>query len=225
MRKAKALIFDLDDTLFDSTLAYEKALASLSLGLKDPRYLQARQLVKAQLPPQHVSARNRLLYFKTLLISSKTYSPAATLALVERYERRLGAEVRRQWRVLKRNMLFSVLSRRFPMVVLSNENTRTQLVKLEAADPRSKFFKHLVTSEEVGVEKPHRRMFEAARRLLKLPYRDCVMIGDSFSDDIRPALSLGMQAVLTREFTRAARPLASRVPVIDALEELPVVLA
>jgi HAD superfamily hydrolase (TIGR01549 family) len=224
MRKPKALMLDLDNTLFDSEKAYDKALRSLGLSLANPRYLKARQYVKSQLPPRHVSSRNRLLYFKTWLSTESRYSPQSALRLTDRYERSMAAELRRQWRALRRNALFSFLTKKFPIVILSNENTRAQLVKLAAVDPGAKFFERLVTSEEMGAEKPDRRMFDAARRILGVPYRDCWMIGDSFNDDIRPALALGMQAVLTREFSNAATSSTGNFLVIDKLDQLKQVL-
>jgi putative hydrolase of the HAD superfamily len=224
VKKAKALIFDLDGTLFHSDMAYERSLNALGLSLENPRYAQARKQVKSALPPRHVVARNRLLYFKNLLMNERRYSPQAVLRLVERYEKNVAAELSRQWRALKRSALFASLGRRFPIVILTNENTRMQLIKLAAVDPGARFFKCLITSEELGVEKPDRRMFDAARRHLGVSYRDCVMIGDSMTDDINPAMRLGMQAVLTREFSSSPAP-RGKVVVINKLDDLKAVLA
>jgi putative hydrolase of the HAD superfamily len=225
VKKPKGLIFDLDDTLFDSNRAYEAALATLGLSLRNPRYLKSRDAVKRLLPPRHASARNRLLYFKTLLTAEKKYSPAAVIKMMDRYEKALASNLARQWKALNRNKLFAWLSARFSIVLLSNENLRTQLLKLKAVDPRARFLKQLITSEEIGAEKPDRRMFDAAQRRLGVAYQDCLMIGDNLQDDVIPALELGMRAVLTREFIGGALSLQVPATVISKLDHLQEILA
>ena len=54
----------------------------------------------------------------------------------------------------------------------------------------------LVTSEEVGVEKPNRDIFIFALQKLNLDPSLIVMIGDNHSKDIEGALKIGIQAYL-----------------------------
>ena len=54
----------------------------------------------------------------------------------------------------------------------------------------------VVTSLDVGFRKPHRAMFDAALREAGCPAAECVMLGNSEHQDIRPALELGMRTIL-----------------------------
>jgi len=220
------ILFDLDDTLYDAERAYRLPMKSIGLSMKSAAYAAARARVKGRLESRHPSARNRLLYFKEMLASSGRYSPERALALMGRYEAALFRQVRSQWIRLKRSKLLQKLSRRYRLAVLSNENLRTQLIKMKAIDPKSRFFKLLITSEEVGAEKPSPRMFKETLRLLKVSPKRCLMVGNDFSSDLRPALSLGMKGVLTREFslpgTRSKVP--RTIPILDRLEHLPTLL-
>jgi FMN phosphatase YigB (HAD superfamily) len=53
----------------------------------------------------------------------------------------------------------------------------------------------IVTSLEVGFRKPHVAMFEAALRAANCQPVNAVMIGDSETRDIEPALALGMRTI------------------------------
>jgi putative hydrolase of the HAD superfamily len=57
------------------------------------------------------------------------------------------------------------------------------------------YFDHLVISYQVGVEKPHRLIFEEACRVSRAPPGSLLMVGDSLEQDIRPAIELGWKAL------------------------------
>ncbi|MGQ0503683.1 MAG: HAD family hydrolase [Myxococcaceae bacterium] len=199
----RALIFDLDNTLVDSEAAFTHALRAVGLEKSGEPYQTGRSTAKARLQKGNPSSRNRLLYFKALLESTERYSPAAVLDLTQRYEQALAQHVSEQWRTLKRDALFSRLKDRFDLIVLTNETTRAQMIKLAAIDPQARFFNKVITSEEHGAEKPARVMFDAALTAARLPATECTFVGDDVAADIVPALSLGMTAVLSSEFTPA----------------------
>lgn len=202
LENIKGIIFDLDDTLYNAQDAYAKALDALKLSPEDPRYLDARKSVKSCLPDKHVSARNRLLYFKRLCENSNQGSPAKILETMEIYENALREEIQRQWQELNRGPLLSWLKSRFKLIILTNENTRTQLLKMSVIDPHSEYFSSILTSEEMGFEKPDPRAFQIALEALELEACECLMIGDSLKNDIWPALNSGIYAVWSGEFTK-----------------------
>ena len=53
-----------------------------------------------------------------------------------------------------------------------------------------------VTSLDVGFRKPHSTMFEHALELLGVDAAQAVMVGDSPTKDVAPAMKLGLRAVL-----------------------------
>ena len=58
--------------------------------------------------------------------------------------------------------------------------------------------KYIVTSEEVGIEKPHRKMFEKALEKLRLKSSQVIMIGDSLEKDISGAENIGITSYLVK---------------------------
>lgn len=197
---AHSLIFDLDDTLFDSERAYRDSLEKIGVLPNSREFIEARRQVKEQLGNGHVAARNRLLYFKRVLENQDQFSAEETLKLMTDYENALVRHIQEQWRVLDRDKLFSKLVSKYELFLLSNENLRTQLIKVRAIDSKALYFSGLITSEEVGVEKPNPRIFQTLLDKVGVAPDACVMIGDNYQNDIKPAMELGMQAILTSEF-------------------------
>ncbi len=222
----KALIFDLDSTLVDASLAYKVAQESVGFKDEDAFFQACRQSVKHRLPQGHTSAHHRLLYFKQWLEQKGLYSHSAALEMTAQYEVTLQKSYRDQWEALNRPQLFNELKEKYVLAVITNETARTQLLKLSSLDPKSHFFKIVVTSEDVGVEKPHETVFREVYARLNLQPQDCVVVGDDIDNDIVPALKMGSRAVWTTEFIQKNnRP---KVPVgshaIDRLANLPLVL-
>jgi len=82
-----------------------------------------------------------------------------------------------------------------------------------------------VFSSEVGVRKPHPRIFnEMLSRLATAP-ADAVFVGDRLVDDIGGAQAVGMRAVLTRQFRQEEDPDDAADGHIEDLRELPGVIA
>jgi HAD superfamily hydrolase (TIGR01549 family) len=222
MRRS-VLLFDLDDTLVSSRLAYEKALGTLELGLNHPDYLAARAQTKSELPSQHTSARNRLIYFKAILEKRNLYSPGLLIEWMDRYENALSECFRQQWQELKRDALMATLSG-FEKAVLTNETLRSQTLKLAAFDPDGTYFPTLMTSEEAGAEKPDTAPYLALLKRKGWNASDCIFISDQEASDLRPAHALGMRTVLTTEFTGPLVATLSDSPTLSRLAHLPELL-
>lgn len=215
------LILDLDDTLFDSAGAYERALRKVDIDPKSSRYLNARKRAKERLGSSHVSSHNRILYFKEMLEAERAFSPRRLLDLHRRYEAALEADIVGQWRDLKRAELFQELNRRFAILLLTNEITRTQITKLSFIDPDGKLFARILTSEEMGREKPETALFLEGARRLERKLSQCVVVGNDLNVDILPAVREGAKGFLTVEFTEEKDPRCpAGVKLISHLEAL-----
>ncbi|RYY31963.1 MAG: noncanonical pyrimidine nucleotidase, YjjG family, partial [Sphingobacteriaceae bacterium] len=57
------------------------------------------------------------------------------------------------------------------------------------------YFKNIIISELIGVNKPDKAIFEHAVNLAGGEKHECIMIGDSIEADVRGALNYGMDAV------------------------------
>ena len=219
-----ALVFDLDDTLIHSTRAYGVANAAALdvIGLRDigVSLEVSRAEVKERLPPLHVSARNRWLYFKRLLENNGLYSAKLLVRVMAVYEDVLLGDLKRQWRELRRGELLQKLARRAPMAIVTNENLRSQVIKLNALDGVDALFNVMVTSEELGVEKPDPALLRYALARLKVDASDTLVVGDSFDHDIKPALVAGCRVVLSTEFSPRPLAFSAGCQTVSSLEEI-----
>ncbi len=206
MGKHKTLItlfFDLDDTLVDSERAYDAGMNHVGIDPKDATYLEARALVKAALPKLSPTARSRQLYFKKYLELKSEFSAKRHIELAESYEQHVVNDLKLQWQKLDRTALFAELKKITPNIfIVTNETTRMQVKKLFAFDPNGIFFSGMLTSEECGVEKPNPIIYQRALTDFHTDKKNCIMIGDSFINDIKGAIDFGIKAIQTTEFTQ-----------------------
>jgi putative hydrolase of the HAD superfamily len=78
------------------------------------------------------------------------------------------------------------------LALLSNGGARTQRAKLAAAGIASDRFVSVLISEELGLAKPDRRMFEAGLRTLACTPAEAIMIGDAPTHDMLGAAAVGV---------------------------------
>ena len=91
------------------------------------------------------------------------------------------------------------LAQRYPLTVITNGFVELQYKKIDANGMRQ-YFKHIVLSEEVGMQKPDPRIFEYALRINGISADEAVMVGDSYSSDIQGAKNAGIDQIwLTRD--------------------------
>ncbi|WP_295770720.1 YjjG family noncanonical pyrimidine nucleotidase [uncultured Mucilaginibacter sp.] len=57
------------------------------------------------------------------------------------------------------------------------------------------YFENVIISELVGINKPHKGIFEYALQLSGANKEECIMIGDSLEADVYGALNFGMDAI------------------------------
>jgi putative hydrolase of the HAD superfamily len=113
--------------------------------------------------------------------------------------------------------------------VVTNAELPFQRVKMDATGLSGRI-EHTVASGDVGVAKPHPRIFQAACERFGVSPADAVYVGDRLDTDAIGAASAGLRGVwLDRngkasgdDLTRAA---ASAVDVVATLGELPSLLA
>jgi putative hydrolase of the HAD superfamily len=79
-------------------------------------------------------------------------------------------------------------------------------------------------SSEVGVRKPHPKIFQTVLKDLRVSGAEAAFVGDRLLDDVSGARELGMRTVLTHEFRQEEDPEVEPDAVIGSLRELPAVL-
>lgn len=181
-------------------------------------YESARKKVKNQLEG-HSSNRLRLLCFKLMMdfvknqsnlnlepdVTSSTFQSgfqtkdiADVLWMEERYHFHflsyLKTEAKKEIYQTKLFPKLVALSERFPIFLTTNETLRTQLLKVSSFLPDSFRFT-LITSEEVGFEKPSTKFFSYVLEASKENPADCILLGDNWEDDVLGANRHGIASI------------------------------
>lgn len=80
------------------------------------------------------------------------------------------------------------------LAIITNGFNDVQHIKIKCSG-LDKYFKHIVTSETAGIQKPNPEIFHYALGLTKGELRNSLMIGDSLTADIQGAMNAGMDHV------------------------------
>jgi FMN phosphatase YigB (HAD superfamily) len=201
----KLLLVDLDDTLCNSTEAYNKAQEACFSFLKKyiPRlskkrfnelYQESRGYVHKNLKGT-ASSHNRLLYFQRMLEILEFPSDPEFLQdnLADIY-----------WQTTYKNLklfpgvektLKTIYESKIEMGLVSNLLTEIQIKKMETLKI-AKYFDFIVCSEEIGREKPFSSIFKLALKKAKCGRSSQVyVIGDNYDMDIIGANRMGFTSI------------------------------
>ena len=224
----QAILFDVDETLFDRVLAQQAVLALIVRQL--PRvfsdYEPERVLVaflesdrittevfNTGAPSEGSRDRRSKLFLQLLGIDEK-YTAKITELYVKDYPG-VKAHVDGAIPVVKE------LSRKFKLGVVSNGFTDVQYRKLETMGLRD-LFACVVLSEEFGIRKPDSRIFHRAASLLHMQPQECLYVGDSFTNDVIGGKNAGMQVCwLNRDGQKIPDEKIKPDYIIAKFEELP----
>lgn len=90
--------------------------------------------------------------------------------------------------------LLDHLKPNYELHIITNGFNEVQYKKLEKSD-LSKYFKTIITSEDVGVKKPNPIIFQHALAQAKATSRESIMIGDNWEADIMGAKNAGFDVI------------------------------
>jgi len=86
----------------------------------------------------------------------------------------------------------------YTLGLISNwDNTARTVIKINNLE---KYFDYIVISEEIGVEKPDRRIFEHALSVSGQKVGNCLYVGDNYYDDVVGSRKVGMKSLLINRF-------------------------
>ncbi|RYF26902.1 MAG: noncanonical pyrimidine nucleotidase, YjjG family [Flavobacteriales bacterium] len=90
--------------------------------------------------------------------------------------------------------VLSYLQEKYHLHIISNGFKETTLTKMHLSG-LNPYFKNVIISEDVGVNKPDKAIFEHALSKADAQLQESIMIGDSLEADIRGAQNFGMRAI------------------------------
>lgn len=197
----KGAIFDLDDTLYDYQTANKIAEDYILMYMADKYQLDDKVVKEAvnhgkkmtkQLLTEGAAQHSRLLYYQHALEFLKVSPVGKAWRLeclfwdkfLDRIELYAGVKDVFEW-LTGKNIKIGICTD------LTAGIQHQKLMKLGL----DKYVNALVTSEEIGYEKPDKRMFQQVLDKLKLEAKDVVMVGDSWDKDVQGAVVMGIKSI------------------------------
>jgi len=223
----RAVLFDVDGTLFDRSLAQRKVLEIVvqqfphifgAFGVERvaKAFTESDRITTEDFEvgaPSEGMRRKRSRLFLQLLDLREDLADAITEVYVRDYPT-VDAPMAGAVPLVKE------LSRRFIVGVISNSLPDVQYRKLEAMGLRE-VFSCIVLSEEIGIRKPDPGIFHHAASLLRLQPSECLYVGDSYANDVVGSKNSGMLACwLNREESVTTNERIKADFVVSHLQEL-----
>jgi HAD superfamily hydrolase (TIGR01509 family) len=200
-----AVLFDLDDTLHDDTLAYRQAALRVAFDVAAERAIDAGALLAAYVGQAESFWKNLSSEdLGTPLAGVRTTMWAGALAAVGLEDRALAARCGAAYNDYRKGylqlwpgaleLLETLRAAGQKLGLLTNGFSETHrekiaLLKLESA------FDEVFIADEVGMLKPDPRLFAFACERLGAAPDASAMVGDRYERDIRAAHALGLFTV------------------------------
>ena len=217
----KAVAFDMGDTLvMTDTWSYDKSLrrllqrlrrdgADFSTPFKEFKrvYFEVRNQLYEQSEPSLEEVDFRLRIAQTLRRFNCPLNPESPLiaAAVEGFMEAFIEDSRVEEYAPD---LLSNLRQRYKLGVVSNFAYALGPKRILQHHGLARFFDAILASGELGVRKPHPRIFEQMLSRLSVKANETIFVGDSLKADINGAKNVGMRAVLVENVGLRKNPFA-----------------
>jgi len=157
-------------------------------------------------------------YFETILAALDVPASLWTAILAD-----LQAENRRSslWRVMHEStpaVLAELARRGFALGVVSNADGRVAAALNEKGT--ASYFRAIIDSHVVGVEKPNRRIFDLAVEACGMDPERTAYVGDIYEIDVRGARAAGLVPILLDPLQRYGELDCPRITALDELLDL-----
>lgn len=199
----KAILFDLDNTLYNYDKPNEKALKAVfkviskKINISFSKFETLYKISKAEINKElagSASSHNRVLYFQRLVEKThNTIDPSTVLKLYSAYWDTLLANMKLGTGVIK--TLKELKESGIKIGIVTGLTAHIQFRKVHKFGI-GKYVDILVTSEEAGIEKPNSTIFLLALNKLNISPSEAIMVGDNIINDIGGANSVGIDTIL-----------------------------
>ena len=222
MRDIKAIIFDADNTLYETRkIAMSADMAALQTASRithrdiDTLYDAWMSIVKVAKSSMNPDARTRWHSYKLLLEKLGIEDMAVLEAMYTRFEQFLMESMPS---VVTPNAASTLeaLKKDYQLFVVS-EDEKNLLEKKMKVLGWDKYFTLVISSHDAGTMKPSRKYYDLLKEKTNIDFRNFAVVGDTLEKDLKIPKELGMKTIL---FGRGGGADAS---IID-LSQLPEVL-
>lgn len=192
MNTIKGIIFDLDNTLLDRSktfLIFSKKLIEFYFTHLSAHDKQ--ELIKQLITIDEDGYKDKKLMF-TELREMFPWTIKPTLEeLLEFYSLNYASNAELMDGALE---VLTYCKKSYKVGLITNGKMVIQYGKLDKLNIRA-YFDTIVISEEAGIKKPHKGIFELAMRNLHLIADECIYIGDHPVNDIEGAAQAGLNTI------------------------------
>ena len=229
-KQVRAVLFDLDDTLYDHRHSCRKGLTALK-----QKYDFIRNVSLDALEKDYLNLLNEI-HLSKVLTGIYTIDEARNermRILFSKYNGNTSDRILNEARVIYSNaymssrravpgakQLLKELKEHVKIGIVSNNFLKEQLEKIKQVGLES-YTDAVVVSEEVGVTKPNPEIFMLTLERLNCKANEAVMVGDSWEIDIIGAKNAGIRAVWFNRYglTCPDASLAKELDKFEAVEE------
>jgi HAD superfamily hydrolase (TIGR01509 family) len=225
LEQIKCVTFDLDDTLWPVGPTIVKAELKLYQWIEENYplvtnvYTQQDIVAKRmELQNSHADIAHNVteLRYRSLLEIASEFGYDKTFA---QQSLKLFRHYRNQVEPFEfSESILSMLKQHFVVGAITNGNAQLEQTSL------GKYFDFAVSAEQVGVSKPHVKMFERASSLANIELAKIMHVGDSAKTDVIGAMNAGCKAVWYNSQRQPWPGGQNPHHVIHCLTELPAIL-
>lgn len=203
MQRYRNLFIDLDDTLYDFSAASREAFRETYELLDYGRFFDSFEHYLSIYEPYNLELWR--IYGEGKItkeeLNRRRYShPLETVGindqeLADTFCREALGRIPTKNRLIDGAIeLLEYLRPKYNMYILSNGFKELQSHKMRTAGI-DKYFDALILSEDIGVNKPNRELYEYALQKTGALLEESIMIGDMFDTDIVGAANIGMEQI------------------------------
>ena len=226
MQRYKNLFIDLDDTIYDFSSASREAFMETYELLHYDRFFDSFNHYYSIYEPYnlelwHIYGEGKITKEE---LNKRRYSyPLEVVGikdqeLADTFCREALGRIPTKNRLIDGAIeLLEYLRPKYNMYILSNGFKELQSHKMRTAGI-DKYFDALILSEDIGVNKPNRELYEYALEKTGSKLEESIMIGDMFDTDIVGAANIGMKQIYFNPKKKESHTFAPTYMVTELLQ-------
>lgn len=191
----KSLFFDLDDTLWDTQYNNKECLKEIYMDYNFARHYKSFEAFYDIYMPHNLQLwaqyRKHEIDRKTLILERFLHILRPLGITDEDYTLKLNSDFLQRTANKTKLIpgaidLLKYLRPYYRMFILSNGFREIQSLKMKNSG-LSPYFEKIILSEDAGIQKPHKGIFDFALKTTNSRRKESIMIGDSWEADIEGA--------------------------------------